>query len=164
VVSVVGLTAVILAASSDRPVHAKQGLVARHGHRGPPGHPASAIQPGEIVPGGVGPFFTTDDLGRVRYGWRAASHRHFTGVDAGVDPYHLSTGVLGVFRQDYVRVTQTGDLVRVAGAGALRITRAPLGRRVVTSAQRRGVLWFVGRLGVHGKLHLAGDTVTITHV
>jgi hypothetical protein len=116
-----------------------------------------------MVPRGPGPYFSSDDLSPVLNGWQVANHRTYTAVDAGGNPYHRKRGELGIFRQNFIHVTQTGGIVPVPHAGPLRITRAPLGRRVITSAQRRGVLWFVGRHGVHGKLHLPDDTVTITH-
>ena len=129
----------------------------RSGH----GLAATSVRPGEIVPGGPGPFFSSDVIA-VTNGWQTSDHRSFTAVDAGVDPADRSVGELGIFRQDFVRAKQTQDVVDVRGAGAVRITKAPLGRSVVTSAQRRGNLEFVGDRGVSGTLHLKNDTVSIT--
>jgi hypothetical protein len=78
-----------------------------------------------------------------------------------VNPANHSVGELGIFRQDFVKATQTQHVVHVPGAGALRITDAPLGRDVATWAQKRADLGFVGTRGVRGTLHLRDDTVTI---
>jgi hypothetical protein len=131
--------------------------------RGGQGFAATSVRPGEIVPGGPGPFFSSDTISPVVNGWQASDHHTYTGVDAGGNPAKPSVGELGIFRQDFVNATQTQRVVHVPGAGAVRITKAPLGRQVATSAQKRGNLQFVGKRGVHGTLHLRTDTVTISH-
>ena len=130
----------------------------RAGH----GLAATSIRPGEIVPGGPGPFFSSDVIWPIRNGWQASDHRSYTAVDAGVDPADRSLGELGIFRQNFSKATQTQEVVDVPGAGALKITDAPLGRSVATWAQRRGNLGFVGKRGVRGTLHLRNDKVTIS--
>jgi hypothetical protein len=125
------------------------------------GFAATGVRPAEIVPGGPGPFFSSDVISPIENGWQAADRRTFTAVDAGVNPADRSMGELGIFRQNFVKATQNQDVVNVPGAGALRITHAPLGRSVVTWAQRRGNLDFVGKRGVSGTLHLSDDKVTI---
>jgi hypothetical protein len=124
---------------------------------------ATSIRPAQIVPGGPGPFFSSDTIYPVTNGWEASDHRTYTGVDAGANPADPSIGELGIFRQDHIKVTQSQKVVDVPGAGAVRIIRAPTGRAVATSAQRSGNLEFVGRLGLRGVLHLSSDRVTITH-
>lgn len=131
-------------------------------HRKAIGSPARHAFPGAIVPEGPGPYFSTDDISPVRNGWEISNHRRYTAVDAGGNIYHRSLGVLGIFRQNWIKVTQASDIVKVPGAGAIKITKAPLGRGAVqTWAQRRGNLQFVGKRGVRGTLHLRDDTVTI---
>jgi hypothetical protein len=125
------------------------------------GLPATSVRPGEIVPGGPGPFFSSDTIYPVINGWQASDHRSYTGVDAGANPANRSVGELGIFRQDYTKVTQTQHVVNVPGAGALRIVAAPTGGSVATWAQKRGNLQFVGKRGVRGTLHLSNDNVTI---
>src|SRR5262245_31708557 len=123
---------------------------------------ATSIRPAQIVPGGPGPFFSSDTIYPLTNGWEASDHRTYTAVDAGANPADPSVGELGIFRQDHIRVTQTQKVVNVPGAGAVRIVRAPTGRAVATSAQRNGKLEFVGRTGLRGVLHLSNDKVTIT--
>ena len=106
-----------------------------------------AVQPAELSP--------------VTNGWRISDHRTFTAVYAGAVPDHRSTGRLVIFRQNFVRVTQTSDHVNVPGSGPLRITGAPQGNADLTAAQRSGTLEFKGANGTTGTLHLSNDTVTV---
>lgn len=129
----------------------------RSGH----GLAATSIRPGEIVPGGPGPFFSSDVISPIRNGWQASDPRSYTGIDAGGNPADHSVGELGIFRQNFIKGTQDQHVVEVPGAGAVKITHAPLGRSVATWAQNRGNLRFVGVRGVRGTLHLGTDKVTI---
>src|SRR5437870_4803266 len=94
---------------------------------------ATSVQPAQIVPGGPGPYFSSDTIYPLTNGWQASDHRTFTAIDAGANPADPSVGELGIFRQNRVRVTQTQHVVDVPGAGAVRIVRAPTGRAVATS-------------------------------
>jgi hypothetical protein len=51
--------------------------------------------------------------------------------------------------------------VKVPGAGALEITKAPLGRKVEVWAQKRGNLHFTSKNGIDGTLHLKDDSITL---
>jgi hypothetical protein len=106
-----------------------------------------AVQPAELSP--------------VTNGWRISDHRTLTAVYAGAVPNHRSTGRLVIFRQNFIRVTQTSDRVDVPGSGPLRITSAPKGKTDQTSAQRNGTLGFAGAGGTTGTLHLSDDSVTV---
>ena len=125
------------------------------------GLPARTVRPGEIVPAGPGPFFSSDVIWPIRNGWQASDRRSYTAVEAGVNPADRSVGELGIFRQKFIRATQSQHVIDVPGAGALKITAAPLGRSVATWSQRRGSLRFVGKRGVRGTLHLRNDKVLI---
>lgn len=124
---------------------------------------ATSIRPGRIIPGGPGPFFSSDSIHPIVNGWEASDHRSYTGVDAGANPVDRRVGELGIFRQNYIRVTQTQHVVNVPGSGALRIVSAPTGKGVATWAQKRGKLHFVGSRGVHGVLDLRTEKVRIEH-
>jgi hypothetical protein len=81
-------------------------------------------------------------------------------VDAGASGADSSNGLFIILRQ-----TQAGGqslkTVTVAGSGAVRISSAPLGVSVETSAQT-GDLSFDSDSGMSGVLHLSDDTITIT--
>jgi hypothetical protein len=107
---------------------------------------AGLTEPGELWP--------------VRNGWIVSSRRRLTAVYAGADPSRPSTGRLVVFRQDFIHVTQTSQVVDVSGSGPLEITAAPLAAQGKRSMQRRGALAFAGHR-THGTLHLNNDSVTV---
>jgi hypothetical protein len=123
----------------------------------------SAIQPGRIVPdpepigGGAG-------MSEIVNGWIAGAHRLVTTVDAGRDFRDPANGLLAITRDrpclpGYNR--NHGADVRVPGAGPLKITKAPLGRKAVHWGQRRGNIEFKSKSGITGTLHLKSDTVTL---
>jgi hypothetical protein len=135
----------------------------RHRHQGPPGSAMHRTYPGRIISHELaegGPIQPAE-LWPVTNGWQISDHRTFTAVYAGSNPERHSTGRFVIFRQNYVRVTQTSDRVDVPGAGPVEITSAPHGRKPQTSAQRNGTLRFEGRNGTTGTLHLSDDTVTV---
>jgi hypothetical protein len=112
----------------------------------------------ELAEGGL---IEPSELWPVRNGWQISDHRTLTAVYAGADSRDRSTGRLVIFRQNFIHVTQESDEVDVAGAGPLKITRAPLGAGIETSAQRRGNLEFTGKRGISGTLDLKDDSVTL---
>jgi hypothetical protein len=93
--------------------------------------------------------------------WRTSSRRRLTEVDAGAVADDHSTGVLAIFRHDFVSARQKTNLVKVKDSGPLRITRAPLGRGVEESAQRTAEIEFVGARGVRGTLRLRDDSIRL---
>lgn len=125
-----------------------------------PYRPSPVIGGGRMLPpgGGVTPGSV---LSPNTGGWAVASHARNTYVEAGADANHPSDGMFSITRTSYIHGTQSGDVVRVAGSGALTITKAPLGRKIVVSAQKRGNLEFKSRSGITGTLHLKDDTVTL---
>jgi len=134
-----------------------------HRNQGPPGSAMHRTYPGQIIGHGLaesGPVQPAE-LWPVTNGWRISDHRTFTAVYAGAVPNHRSTGRLVIFRQNFVRVTQTSDRVDVPGSGPLTITSAPEGRSSQTAAQRNGTLEFRGAKGTTGTLHLGNDTAAV---
>jgi hypothetical protein len=131
------------------------------GRTGPPYPPVKATRPGRMVNGESSPF-STAIIWPVLNGWEASDHRSITGVWAGVSGDDPSTGRFVILRQDYIHDTQNVDTVDVPGAGALKITHAPLGKGSVQSwAQSRGAFRFNTDRGVTGTLYLNGDVVKL---
>jgi hypothetical protein len=122
---------------------------------------ATHIRPAEITADAPGPFFSSDTIYPFTNGWQAGDKRSYTAIDAGANPANPSMGVLGIFRQNHIDVTQSQKVVNVPGAGTVRIVRAPEGAAVATSAQRNGEIQFVGSHGARGTLHLSNDSVTM---
>ncbi len=107
------------------------------------------------------PFFSTSIIYPIRNAWVASDHRRFLAVEAGADPVHRSTGVLGIFRQDYLRVSQSERVVQVPGAGRLRLTRAPDGSGRATLRGGADTLHFTSRRGITGTLDLGSGEVVV---
>lgn len=124
-----------------------------------PGVPMSAaIQP-RLVERPQG-FFSTSLIYPLANEWVVSDRRRLIAVDAGADPLDPSTGVLGLFRQNYLRVTQRQRVIEVPGAGELELTGAPASSaRAALSGGRE--LRFEGANGVGGVLNLDGGTVTL---
>jgi hypothetical protein len=98
---------------------------------------------------------------RTEGGWIVGSHRQTTDVEAGGDARHPSNGLFSIIRTSYMTGRQTTDLVRVADSGPVTITRAPLGRKIVVSAQKHGKIEFKSESGIAGTLNLRDDAVTL---
>jgi hypothetical protein len=154
-------------------IHLRSGGGGKRAQRGPStGEPPAPEAPplgspiGEAAPASIvadpSPFFSSDELWPLVNAWGTETRRRLTAVQAGGDPYNPSVGVLGIFRQNFVRVRQTAQLVRIPGTGPLEITDAPEGQRTRRSAQRRGLVEFRGAAGITGTLDLADDTVALT--
>jgi len=123
------------------------------------GEPMSAAIRPHLVAGPQG-FFSTSLIYPITNEWVAADRRRFIAVDAGADPLHPADGAIGIFRQNYVRVTQTQRVLEVPGSGELELIGAPLGsaRAALSGAP---VLRFEGSGGIHGVLDLIDGTVTL---
>ena len=93
--------------------------------------------------------------------WRASTHRETIVVMAGSARGSSTTGRFAILRETLAPFDQKGDTVNVPGAGALRITKAPVGRKVVFHAVKAGNLHFTSENGIKGTLHLADDTVSL---
>jgi hypothetical protein len=94
--------------------------------------------------------------------WNTGTHRLVTTVAAGRDFRDSANGLLAISRDRPCRpgFTRTHD-VRVQGAGPLKITKAPLGPKVVHWAQKHGNIEFNCKSGITGTLHLSDDTMTL---
>jgi hypothetical protein len=127
---------------------------------GPAGRPMRDMISARMVGRASAPF-SSSIVWPVLNGWIVSDKRTFTGVYAGAAGNDRSKGSFGILRQNYIWVTQSLDVVNVVGAGALKITHAPLRPTVGTWAQRRGNLQFTSENGISGTLHLKNDTVTL---
>jgi hypothetical protein len=94
-------------------------------------------------------------------GWVARDCHGTTFVYAGSAGWEDSMGLAYIFRLG--RSKQFGGgFIALPGSGALRITRAPLGPAVITSAQRRGDIQFTSEGGISGTIHLQDNSATLS--
>ena len=119
----------------------------------------SATTPARLVARPQG-FFSTSLIFPLTNEWVAANRRRFVAVDAGTDPRDPSTGVLGIFRQNYVQVRQTERVIEVPGAGQLELTGAPAGAAKAALVGPRS-LRFEGANGISGVLDISDATVRL---
>jgi hypothetical protein len=121
-----------------------------------------AIEPAKMTPP-MGGFAPATIMWPDNGGWHVGSHTLTTDIEAGGDAQHRADGLFQIIREYPLRSTspQTNDLVRVAGSGPITITKAPLGSKVVVSAQKHGNIEFKSKRGITGTLHLDDDTVTL---
>jgi hypothetical protein len=112
---------------------------------------------------GDGCTFPTVVFYPARNGWIAETQKRSTVVCAGGASYDgPSNGRFIIMRWDDTTGAQETAKVDVPGSGPVKITQAPLGRRVAGSAQRHGNLAFEGTKNVTGTLHLKDDSVTLS--
>ena len=116
--------------------------------------------PAHILPPDT-PIPVSPALVRVTNAWLVSDGRTLVAVYAGEAGNDPSIGRFVIIRQNLVVGFQTRDVVDVAAAGSLRITDAPTGAAVETSAQR-GDLRFSSMMRTRGVLHLATDTVDVS--
>jgi hypothetical protein len=108
------------------------------------------------------PVLSEELMDRFTNAWVVEDHNRETIVEGGRSadgPPH--DGLLAIYRfQLHPYINETNP-VRVPSAGAVTITKAPLGRSVVRWAQKRGNIQFTSANGITGTLHLRNDSVTI---
>jgi hypothetical protein len=125
------------------------------------GHYGLKILPAKIYPH-PDALLSSELMERIKNSWDVQDHNRVTIVEGGRSadgPPH--DGLFAIYRlQLHPFINQTTP-VRVPGAGAITITKAPLGRKVVRWAQKRGNIEFTSANGITGTLHLADDTVTV---
>jgi hypothetical protein len=96
---------------------------------------------------------------RVQNGWLVSDGRTLVAVYAGAAGDDPAAGRVVVVRQDLVAGRQTARTLDAGPTGALRITAAPLGKSVETSAQTGSVLLRAAD-GRTLKLDLGSGTLT----
>ena len=104
-------------------------------------------------------FFASKSLKPISNAWRTSDQKRFTQVEAGAVPSEESDGAFAIFRHSFKGAGQDAKVVKVLGAGALKITKAPTGTSIESSAQRDGKIEFSSESGVTGSLHLEDDSI-----
>jgi hypothetical protein len=94
--------------------------------------------------------------------WSVADCRTETWVDAGAAGSLKGAGVFVIARSRGDSGGGQHRFIVVPNSGPLRITHAPLGPDVVTSAQRDGKLKFTSKRGLTGTVALEDDTATLS--
>jgi hypothetical protein len=125
------------------------------------GHYGLSIAPAKIYDDPE-PLLSEELMERIKNEWVVQDHNRTTIVEGGRSadgPPH--DGLFAIYRFQLHPFMDETTPVRVPGAGAITITKAPLGRSVVRWAQKRGDIEFTSANGVTGTLHLADDTVTV---
>jgi hypothetical protein len=118
------------------------------------------VFPAHFVPKSVPPI-PSPALIRVQNRWLVGDGRQITDVYAGEAGDDPSVGIFVIYKTDEPFGYQDWHSVFVPGTtGAVRISQAPLGKKVETSAQR-AKLRFVSKSGATGTLNLDGDVVTL---
>jgi hypothetical protein len=112
--------------------------------------------PAHILPPDT-PIPLSPALIRVTNGWLVSDGRTLVAVYAGEAGNDPTVGRFVIIRQNLVIGFQTRNIVDVGRIGAVRITEAPSGAGVETSAQR-GDLRFSSASGAQGILRLARDS------
>jgi hypothetical protein len=130
--------------------------------RRPPFPPLKHIEPAHMLSASDCEFVSPEVFSPVLNGWAVANRNRSTIVCAGgAGSDDSATGRFLTLRTNDRWGTQHVGKVDVPDSGAVKIIRAPLGRDVVTTAQRHGNLAFEGTRGVTGILHLKDDSVTV---
>jgi hypothetical protein len=109
------------------------------------------------------PILPDDDMAKIVNDWTLGTSKEILLVEVGVagEGRPKGTGLIAIRRTYLNPYRNPDDVIAIPKSGALRITKAPIGRRVVPRAIKRANLQFISRRGVHGTLHLADDSVTI---
>jgi hypothetical protein len=110
------------------------------------------------IPDGLGA--TAENLGPQKNMWLMHDCHHFTAVGAGADPTHRVDGRFTIYQSDHRGGRGSVKTVEVPDAGALTITKAPVGVKVETPAQEPDQIQFTSKSGITGTLRLSDDTVT----
>lgn len=113
---------------------------------------------------------SSDVMASLENAWRVGSHTEYTWVFAGSAGWDPQTGEakpdgrIIITREVYRRdrpTTPTMETVDIPGSGPLRITAAPLGRRVTETAHHGAVVHFEGANGATGTIDLGTSSVEL---
>jgi hypothetical protein len=97
-----------------------------------------------------------------RNAWSAADCHTETWVYAGIAGWTHAAGIFVITRTKGEYNQQPNSYIVLPGSGATRITHAPVGPKVVTTAQHHGQFKFTSKRGITGTVSLADDTATLS--
>ena len=118
------------------------------------------VFPAHFVPKSVPPI-PSPALIHVQNRWLVGDGRSVTDVYAGAEGDNRNIGMFVVYKTSEPFGYQNWHSVFVPGTtGAVKVVKAPLGKKVETSAQR-AKLGFVSKSGARGTFDLDGDMVTV---
>jgi hypothetical protein len=105
--------------------------------------------------------FTTSSILLPVNVWTAGDCHRVTQIEAGAAGWHASAGIFVITR---IRGSSSARprYIVVPDSGAVRITDAPVGPEVITSAQERGELAFESKRGITGSVNVGDNTVTLS--
>lgn len=129
--------------------------VCQHGSR-------KATLPAALLGRHVDPPGIHTDVLVTANAWSAGDCHTETWIYAGMAGWTSGTGIFVITRTRGGYHQLPTHYIVVPGSGATRITQAPLGPKVVTSAQRDGKFKFTSRRGIKGTISLADDTATLS--
>lgn len=125
-----------------------------------PSEPEMKSSPAELVSSPPS-LLGSESVKPISNAWRTSNARRLTQVEAGALPGDDSVGALAIFRYSFKSAAQDADLVKVIGSGALKITHAPAGSGVESTAQRSGKIEFSSKNGARGTLNLSDDSIRL---
>jgi hypothetical protein len=147
-----------LARSQTKHHHPQRAPGVKVCEKGPRGHTLPASLIGRYVdPPGI----HTDVLITAN-AWSTGDCHTETWIYAGTAGWTNGTGIFVITRTKGEYHNLPTRYIVVPNSGATRITKAPLGPNVVTTAQRDGEFKFTSRRGIKGTISLADDTATLS--
>jgi hypothetical protein len=106
-------------------------------------------------------FLGSESLGPIQNAWRTSNTKRFTQVEAGAVPSDDAVGAFAIFHYSFRNAAESANLVKVIGAGALTITKAPTGSGAEATSQRHGKIEFSSENGARGTLDLSDDSIRL---
>jgi hypothetical protein len=126
--------------------------------KGSQGHTFPAKIEGQVLGGDI----TTTVLS-YENAWIAGDCTGRTIVYAGSAGFTRGMGLAIIARFGHASKQLGGGLIAVPNGGQLKITQAPSGPAVETSAQRSGEIQFTSDRGVRGTIHLGDNSATLSN-
>jgi hypothetical protein len=116
--------------------------------------------PAHLLGGNASPISVSSEILIPVNSWSVGDCHGITSVYAGAAGWRNATGIFVIERRRGQHLRNR--YIVVPDSGATKITHAPTGPKVITSAQHRGELKFTSRRGATGTVNLADDTATLS--